>query len=103
MIATPASLAAGSTCSQAVEDDLDARDVCSRDRRQRFVTGLDRHAVVTDPPIRHHLVERVEHGVVAVDRRRRAVQLDQIDRVDAEVSPRAVVPGEEVLATVVLP
>lgn len=60
---------------------MDARHVWAGDRRERLV---DRHV--------QFIVDRIG----AVHRRRRAMRLDQFEAVDAEVSPRPVIPGSEV-------
>ncbi|QAY73036.1 MFS transporter [Agromyces protaetiae] len=88
--------------AEGVEDDLHGRDVRPGDREERLLDGLDAHAVVRDRAVRDEGVERVEHDVVAVDGRRRAVQLHEVERGDAEVLPRAVGPRAEVLEDVVL-
>ena len=53
-------------------------------------------------PVVDELVERVEDGVVLVDLVGRAVQLHEVDPLDAEVRARARVPGAKRLAVVVL-
>ncbi len=65
------------------------------DRRQRLGHGLHRDAVGGDAPLGDERVQGVVHGVVGVDRRGRAVQLDEVEGLDAEVLPRAVRPGAE--------
>ena len=87
---------------ERVEDDLDAGHVRPLDRRQRLLARLDADSVGPHPPFGDHRVEVVEDRLGVVDRRGRAVQLHQIQRVDAEVRPRVVVPGAEVLGAVVL-
>ncbi len=88
--------------AERVEDDLHARHARPGDRGQRLLAGLDADAVRGDPLLLDQGVEGVEHLVRGVDGRRRAVQLHQVDAVDAEVAPGAVVPGAEVLQHVVL-
>jgi hypothetical protein len=88
--------------AQAVQDDLDGRDMRAGQRRQRLFARLDTHAVRLDAALGHHLVQRVVHRVGRIHRRRRAVQLDQVERLDAEVAARPVVPLAEVRADVVL-
>jgi hypothetical protein len=65
------------------------------DRGQRLLNGLDRDAVRRHDLLLDQLVERVVHPLVRVDRGRRAVQLDQVDRVHAEVAPAPVQPAAE--------
>ena len=80
---------------EAVEDDLDRGDRGTRDRGQGLGAGLDAHAVGGDAPLRDQRVERVEHRVAVVHVRRRAVQLHQVEGVDAEVCPAAIGPAAE--------
>ena len=101
MMPTPAACAAGRTSSSGFRRNAfrmicTRRDVRPRDRGQRLGAGLDTDAVRRDAALVDQSVERVEDRVGGVDRRRRAVQLHQVDRVDAEVLPGAVVPGAEV-------
>ena len=107
MIPTPASPRGGQHLverlqPERVEDDLHGRHVRPRDRGERLLDLLHAHAVGRDRPLVHEGVERVEHPVVRVHRRRRAVQLHEVEGVDAEVRTRAVGPGAEVLERVVL-
>src|SRR5690606_27102663 len=87
---------------EAVEDDLHRCDTWAADGGQRLLAGLDGHAVRAHGAVGDEPVEGVEHAVVGVDRRRRAVQLNQVERVDTEIAPRAVRPGAEVALVVVL-
>ena len=77
-------------------------DVRARDRLERLLAGLDRHSVGADPAVGHHLIEVLEDRVAVIHAIRRAVQLNQIHGVDAEVGARALVPCAEVLRRVVL-
>src|SRR5690606_9715975 len=86
--------------AEGVEDDLHAGHVGAADRGQRLLAGLHADAVGGDPLLFDQVVQGVEDGVVGVDRRGRAVQLDQVDGVHAEVGPGAVVPGAEVVRVV---
>ena len=88
--------------AERVEDDLDGGDARMGDRREGLVTGLDRDPVGGDAVLSHQRVERVVDGAGGEHRRRRAVQLDQVEAVDPEVGPRAVGPGTEVRQRVVL-
>ena len=78
-----------------VEDDLHGGQARSGDRRQGLVDCLDGHAVRRDHLLVDQRVQRVEHPVVGEDRGRRAVQLDEVDGVHAEVAPAAVEPAAE--------
>ena len=88
--------------AERVGDDLHGGDVRPRNGRERLVDALDADAVRRDGFLLDQGVEGVEHRVVGVDRGRRAVQLDQVEDVDAEVAARPVGPGAEVLQHVVL-
>ena len=86
---------------ERVEDDLHAGDVRVLHRLQRLLDAFDADAVGGDPALLDHRVEVLEDLRVVVEVGRRAVQLDQVERVDAEVLARPVVPGAEVLGRVV--
>jgi hypothetical protein len=62
--------------------------------------GLDADAVRGDPALGDQLVQGGEDGVAGVDLGRRAVQLDEVERVVAEVGTAAVGPAAEGLAGV---
>ena len=81
---------------ERVEDDLDARDVRAGDGAERLVGGLDADAVRRDDLLVDEAVEHVVRRVVVDDLARRAVQLHEVDGVDAEVAARAVEPRAEV-------
>ena len=66
-----------------------------RDRGQRLVAGLDRHAVGGDAALLDERVELGEERVVLDHGGRRAVQLHEVEPLDPEVLARAVVPLAE--------
>jgi hypothetical protein len=66
------------------------------DGLQRLLGGLDRDAEAGDGFLRAQLGERVEDRVHVVDRRRRAVQLDQVQGVHLQVGAAALDPGTQV-------
>jgi hypothetical protein len=82
---------------ERVQDDLHARGARPRDRGQGLVAGLDAHAVGGDPVLLDEGVERVEDRVRGVHGGGRAVELNQVEPVDAEVGAGPVGPGAEVL------
>ena len=90
MIPTPASTAAGSTGSSGFRRKA-LRMICTVATCGRAIavsassTRLDADPVGGDPALVDELVERVEDPVVGVDGGGRAVQLDEVERVDAEV------------------
>jgi hypothetical protein len=81
--------------TEDVEDDLQAREAGPRQRRERLVDRLHRHAVRRDPAVVDQGVQGVEHTVVTEDRVGRTVQLDEVDGVDAQVAAAAVDPATE--------
>ena len=83
-----------------VEDHLDRLHARVLQRGQPLGDGLDRDAVGGDRLLGDQRVEGVVHPLVGVDRRRRAVQLDQVEGLDAEVAARPVDPGPQVLGRV---
>ena len=107
MIPTPASLAAGSTCSSGLSRKQ-LRMICTvatpglAIAAQRLGARLDRDAVGCDPPIRDHLVERLEDRVVLVDLVGGQWSWTRSIVSTPRLRARAVVPGQEGLAVVVL-
>jgi hypothetical protein len=83
-----------------VEDDLHGLDVRMPHRHPGLVDGLDAHAVVADLARSNQIVQHAEHLATQVDGRRRTVQLQQIERIDAQVGEAVVHPGLKVLAAV---
>ena len=87
---------------ERVEDDLHRGDVRAGDGGQRLRDRLDAHPVRRDAAVGDHRVEGVVDLVAAVDLGRGAVQLDEVEPLDAEIAPRPVVPLAEVVEDVVL-
>ncbi len=102
MMPTPASFAAGSTSSSGLSLNalkmiwtlatLGRAIAVSASSTVSTLTPYARHDALL-----HQQVEGVEHLVAREHRRRRAVQLDQVERVDAEVGAGAIGPGPEVV------
>ena len=105
--ADPARAAAGQQLLQGlapedVEDHLDGLHARVLQGGQPLGDGLHRDAVGGDRLLRDQRVEGVVDPLVGVDRRRRAVQLHQVEGVDAEVAAGPVDPGAQVLGRVLL-
>ena len=83
--------------AEGVHDDLDRGEMLALEADQRLLAGLDAHSPGGDALLLDQRIEHVEHAVVAIDRGRRAVQLHQVEGVHAEVLPRALHPGAQVL------
>ena len=88
--------------SEHVEDDLDGGDARVLDRLQRLLDLLDADPVGAHEAVLDQPVAGLEHGGRVVRLPRRAVQLDEVDDVDAEVLARALEPDAQVLLGVVL-
>src|SRR3954471_15325689 len=85
-----------------VEDDLDGLHPGMLQRGQPLGHGLDRDAVGGDRLLLDEGVEGVVDPLVGVHGRRRAVQLDQVQGVHAQVAPGLVDPRPQVLRRVLL-
>ena len=85
-----------------VEDDLERLDAGALDRAQALGDGLHRDAVGGDRLLGDEGVQGVVDPVVLVGGRRRAVQLHEVEGLDAEVAPGPVDPGPQVLRRVLL-
>src|SRR3954467_1140751 len=83
-----------------VQDHLDGLHARVLQSGQPLGHGLDRDAVGGDRAVGDESVERVVDALVAVDGGRRAVQLDEVERVDAEVAAGPVDPRAQVLGGV---
>ena len=92
----------GRSLPEDVEDDLHGRDARVLDCLQRLLDLLDADAVRADDAFRHEPVAGFEHLGRVVGLPRRTVELDEIDRLDAQVLARTVEPGAQVLVRVVL-
>ena len=100
MMPTPASTAAGSTRSSGLRRKT-LRMICTLATFGRAIARSASSTVSTETPYAARLpcstsaVEGVEDPVVVVDGRGRAVQLHEVERVDAEVLAAAVGPGAQ--------
>ena len=88
--------------TERVEDDLHVRDPGTRDGRERLLARLDRHTVRLDEAVLDQAVERIEQLVCGDDVGGWAVELHQVQGVDAEVLARPLGPAAESLFRVVL-
>src|SRR5262249_4219524 len=82
--------------------DLHARHAGAGDGVQRLIHRFDADAVRGDALLVYESVECLEYLVAAIDGRRRAMQLDEVQGLDAQIAARAVGPGAEVVEGVVL-
>ena len=78
--------------AECVQDDLDTRDPGAGDRGERLIGGLHTGAVGGDGAVGDEGVEGVVDGIRREHRGGRAVQLHEIERVDAEIFAGAVGP-----------
>ena len=83
-----------------VEDDLHALHVRIVHRLESLFRRLDAHAVVAQLAGRHEIVEHAEHFRPVVHVVRRAVELQQVDRLGVEILQAAIDERGEVLAVV---
>ena len=90
----------GRALPEDVEDDLDADHARIFDRLQGLLDPLDADAVVADLARGLEPVERVERLRVIIKVGRRAVELDEVERLDLEVFQAPVDPAAEVLVAV---
>ena len=88
----------GRALAEHVVDDLHRLHAGVLDRLQRILDALDADAVEPHLPGLHQVVEDPEHLGLVVDVRRRAVQLQQIQRVGLEILQAALDEGGQVLA-----
>ena len=65
---------------------------------ERFVHGFHADTVVAQLAGRDEVVENAEHVGLAIQLRRRTMQLQEIQRVHLEVGEAAIDPGNHVLA-----
>src|SRR5664280_2708794 len=78
-----------------IEDELDRGDIGPGDSSQRLFTRLHRNAVGGDTLFGHQRVKSIEDTVLREHQRRRTVQLNEVEYLDAEVCPAAVRPVPE--------
>lgn len=83
-----------------VDNELDACAAGVVDRLERLPAGLRAHPVGADPALVDQVVEQLPDARSLDDLAGRAVQLNEVDRLDAEVAPGPVVPGAEAVAAV---
>ena len=86
--------------AEHVEDDLDRGDARELDRLEGLLDLLHADAVGGDGARGHQLVQRREVLRAVVDGRVEAVELDEVQRLDAQVLAAAVRPGPERLGRV---
>lgn len=85
-----------------IVDDLDRGDARIFDRLQGLLDPFDRDAVVTDLALGRDFVERAEKLGPVIDVRRRAVELDEIEGLDAEILEAAVDEGFDIGAGIAI-
>src|ERR687894_221818 len=86
--------------AEDVEDDLDGLDAGVVQRHPRLLHPLHAHAVVLYLAGPLQLLERLEGRVLTVSLRGRAVELEKVKRLDAEVPEAPLDEGREVLGVV---
>src|SRR6185436_154421 len=77
------------TLAEHVEDDLNGLNVRILERLQALFHALHADAVVAQLALPHELVEDAERLRLVVDAGRRAMQLQQVQRLDLEVEQAA--------------
>ena len=87
--------------SEYVDDELYARAAGMADRLECLFAGLRAHAVGADSALGDQVIEQVPDMRCSDELVGRAVQLNQVDGLNAKVLPGAIVPVAEVVAAVV--
>src|SRR5215210_8104116 len=92
----------GGLLAENIEDDLNGLHVRTVECQPRFLDGLDAHPVVLDLAGPHEPVQGVECLVSVIDLGRRAVELQQVEGIYAEVFEAPLDKSGEVFVVITL-